>query len=154
MADNILSIKRTDSDDDDFRELVKALDKDLSIRDGKDHTFYAQFNKTDKIKHAVVAYNGDEPVGCGAVKEYSTDTMEVKRMYVPPQKRGQGIASIILNELEKWSKELNYKNCILETGKKQPEAIELYKKNRYTIIPNYGQYENVENSVCFKKELI
>ena len=154
MADNILSIKRTDSDDDDFRELVKALDKDLSIRDGKDHTFYAQFNKIDKIKHAVVAYNGDEPVGCGAVKEYSTDTMEVKRMYVPPQKRGQGIASIILNELEKWSKELNYKNCILETGKKQPEAIELYKKNRYTIIPNYGQYENVENSVCFKKELI
>ena len=154
MADNILSIKRTDSDDDDFRELVKALDKDLSIRDGEDHTFYAQFNKIDKIKHAVVAYNGDEPVGCGAVKEYSTDTMEVKRMYVPPQKRGQGIASIILNELEKWSKELNYKNCILETGKKQPEAIELYKKNRYTIIPNYGQYENVENSVCFKKELI
>ena len=154
MADNILSIKRTDSDDDDFRELVKALDKDLSIRDGEDHTFYAQFNKIDKIKHAVVAYNGDEPVGCGAVKEYSTDIMEVKRMYVPPRKRGQGIASIILNELEKWSKELNYKNCILETGKKQPEAIELYKKNRYTIIPNYGQYENVENSVCFKKELI
>ena len=153
MADNILSIKRTDSDDDDFRELVKALDKDLSIRDGEDHTFYAQFNKIDKIKHAVVAYNGDEPVGCGAVKEYSTDTMEVKRMYVPPQKRGQGIASIILNELEKWSKELNYKNCILETGKKQPEAIELYKKNQYKIIPNYGQYINVENSVCFKKEL-
>ena len=49
---------------------------------------------------------------------------------------------------------INYEKCRLETGKKQPEAIELYKKNGYNIIPNYGQYEGVENSVCFEKTLI
>ena len=47
--------KRTDSGDKDFRELVNALDKDLSIRDGEEHSFYAQFNKIDMIRYAVVA---------------------------------------------------------------------------------------------------
>lgn len=146
--------KRTDSGDKDFRELVNALDKDLSIRDGDEHSFYAQFNKIDMIGHAIVAYDGSEPVGCGAVKEYSADTMEVKRMYVPPARRGQGIASIILTELENWCREMNYTRCLLETGKKQPEAIALYTKNNYRLIPNFGQYINVENSVCFEKLLI
>jgi hypothetical protein len=41
----------------------------------------------------------------------------------------------------------------LETGKKQPEAIKLYTKNGYFIIPNFGQYENIENSICFEKQL-
>ena len=149
----MITIKRTNSDDENFRELVKALDTDLKIRDGEEHSFYAQFNKIDKIKYALVAFEQDMPVGCGAIKEYAADTMEVKRMYVPLHKRGQGIASIILKELETWCVELNYKKCILETGKKQPEAIELYKKNNYKIISNYGQYENVVNSVCFEKEL-
>ncbi len=149
----MITTKRTNSDDKDFQELVRALDIDLKIRDGEQNSFYAQFNKIDMIKHAIVAYGQDIPVGCGAVKEYSQDTMEVKRMYVLPDKRGQGIASVILNELETWCKELNYKKCVLETGQKQPEAIELYKKNNYKIIANFGQYENVENSVCFEKEL-
>ena len=74
---------RTNSEDPDFIELVKYLDADLVIRDGNEHSFYAQF--------------------------------------------------------------------ILETGKKQPEAIALYTKKGYHITPNYGQYAGVENSVCFEK---
>ena len=137
----------------DFQELVTELDIDLTIRDGEEHMFYAQFNKTDDIKHAVVAYVGDMPVGCGALKEFSNDTMEVKRMFVRIDKRGNGIASGMLRELEAWSRELGYKNCVLETGKKQPEAIRLYEKNLYSRIPNYGQYKGVENSICFEKKL-
>jgi len=144
---------RTDSQNQAFQKLVKELDADLAIRDGKDHHFYAQFNKTDNIKHVIVIYDQEIPVGCGAIKEYAPDTMEVKRMYVSLDKRGQGFASIILKELEKWASELNYKKCILETGKKQPEAIKLYQKNHYNKIPNYGQYKNIDNSVCFEKEL-
>jgi putative acetyltransferase len=146
-------IKRTNPDDIDFQELVKELDKELKIRDGNEHMFYAQFNMTDKIRHVVVAYEGDTPVGCGALKEYSIDTMEVKRMFVRIDKRGNGIASVILHDLEIWSKELGNKRCVLETGKKQPEAIRLYEKNKYARIPNYGQYKDVGNSVCFEKEL-
>ena len=144
---------RTDSDNKFFQALVRELDADLKIRDGEDHSFYSQFNKIDKIKYAIVAFDNETPVGCGAIKELSKDAMEVKRMYVPVNKRGLGIATSILKELEDWAFELNYSKCLLETGKKQPEAIALYKKNGYHIIPNYGQYENVENSVCFEKIL-
>ena len=149
----MLKLTRTNSDNQDFRELVKQLDADLAVRDGSDHSFYAQFNKVDMIKHVIVAYDDGKPVACGAIKEFSGDSMEVKRMYTSPESRGKGIASEVLNELEKWAAELSYKDCRLETGKKQPEAIALYHKNGYTIITNYGQYEGVENSVCFKKIL-
>jgi len=145
--------KRTNSENPDFQKLVKELDADLSERNGDQHDFYDQFNKIDSIKHAIVAYENEMPVGCGAIKEYSGDTMEVKRMYVPPANRGKGIASHVLHALETWAGELNYKKCILETGEKQPEAIRLYKKNNYRIIPNYGQYEGVSNSICFEKTL-
>ena len=105
------------------------------------------------IKHTVVAYEDEKPVGCGALKEFAPDTMEVKRMYTLPEYRGKGIAKKILAELERWADEMSYAKCILETGKRQPEAIALYTKSRYKPIPNYGQYMGVENSVCFEKML-
>ncbi len=144
-------ILRTNSDNADFIELVKHLDADLAQRDGDDHPFYAQYNKIAKIKYVVVAYEDNNPVSCGAVKEYVPNIMEVKRMYTTPESRGRGIASQVLTELETWAAELSFEKCILETGKKQPEAIRLYEKNGYKLIPNYGQYAEIENSVCFEK---
>ncbi len=149
----MIEVLRTDSGNQDFINLVKHLDADLAERDGKEHSFYAQFNKIDKIKHVVVAYENGKPMGCGAIKEYAPGIMEVKRMYTPPESRGKGVASKVLAELETWAAEMSYEKCILETGKKQPEAIGLYQKNGYTLIPNYGQYAEVENSVCFEKVL-
>lgn len=148
-----MNIIRTHSDNADFRALVVLLDEELAIRDGAEHSFYAQFNKLDAIKHVVLVYAEDEAVGCGAFKEYSPDTVEIKRMFVRPEHRGRGVAGAVLAELEKWAAELRYKVCLLETGFKQPEAIGLYEKSGYTRIPNYGQYEGVENSVCMKKAL-
>lgn len=147
-------LKRTDSNDSDFIALVRHLDAELAIRDGDDHAFYAQFNKIDKIKNVVVAYQGDRAIGCGAIKPLDAQTMEVKRMFVLPDFRGQGIASMILSELERWAAASNARFCCLETGLKQPEAIALYQKSSYARVPNYGQYAGVENSVCFKKELV
>ena len=149
-----MKLIRTDSNNPDFAELVKQLDADLAIRDGDDHAFYDQFNKLDAIKHTVVAYNeANRAVGCGAIKQFETGTMEVKRIFVPLEERGKGIAGEILKELEIWAKELGNDKCILETGIKQPEAISLYKKSGYRFIDNYGQYAGVENSVCFEKLL-
>lgn len=146
-------IIRTDSNHRDFIELVKHLDADLAERDGTDHSFYAQFNTIDKIKYVVIAYENDKPIACGALKAYSSGSMEIKRMYTSPDSRGKGVASKVLDELEIWATELHCERCILETGKRQPEAIALYQKNGYSIIPNYGQYEGIENSVCFEKRL-
>jgi putative acetyltransferase len=149
----MIRLIRTDSENKDFITLVSALDADLAKRDGAEHSFYSQFNKITKIKFAVVAYENETPVGCGAIKEYEADTMEVKRMYVTPEHRGKGIATQVLTALENWAAEMLYKKCVLETGKRQPEAIHLYTSNGYRQIPNYGQYENVENSLCFEKDI-
>ncbi|MWB95464.1 GNAT family N-acetyltransferase [Flavobacterium sp. GA093] len=146
-------LKRTNSDDNDFIKLVVLLDQDLKIRDGEDHAFYNQFNKTDKIKHVVVFYENDAAVGCGAFREKEKDTVEIKRMFVHPDYRKKGIATKVLAELELWAAEINYTYTILETGKNQPEAISLYQKLHYTIIPNYPPYENMDNSVCMKKSI-
>jgi putative acetyltransferase len=149
----MIQIIRTDSGNLDFIELVRQLDAELAERDGDEHPFYAQFNKIDRIKHIVIAYDDGQPAGCGAIKEYAPGVMEIKRMFTRPQNRGVGVASKVLRELEAWAGELSYKKCILETGIRQQEAIGLYKKNGYVIIPNYGQYAGIENSVCFEKEL-
>ncbi len=151
QAKKVIKIRRTNSDDKDFIELVKWLDADLAKRDGNEHAFYAQFNKIDKIKYVVVAYENDNPIACGVIKEYAPGIMEIKRMYTLPGSRGKGIATQILIELEKWAAELFFEKCILETGKRQTEAIALYNKNGYKLIPNYGQYTGIENSLCFEK---
>ncbi len=148
-----MKIIRTTSENDDFRRLVAELDKELAVRDGDDHAFYSQYNKIDTIKYAVVAYVDDEAVGCGAIRPFDDASVEVKRMFVPLEHRGRGIARVILKELETWAAELRYKRCILETGLKQPEAIALYTKAGYTSIPNYGQYQGMYNSICFEKAL-
>ena len=150
----MITCTRTNATNKDFQKLVVELDIDLAIRDGADHSFYAQFNTIAAIQYVIVAYNNGEALGCGAIKPYAENCMEIKRMYVVAAQRGKGIAATILNELETWAVELGSHICLLETGKKQPEAIALYTKANYKIIPNYGQYDGVENSVCFEKKLI
>lgn len=149
----MLQLQRIHSDHPDFRTLVALLDQDLAIRDGDEHAFYAQFNKVDLIRHCVLGYLDHEPVACGAIRALDDQSMEVKRMFVRPEYRGKGYAGQVLAELERWAAELGYHRCVLETGKMQPEAIALYLKSGYRIIPNYGQYAGVENSVCMEKTL-
>lgn len=149
----MIELLRTDSADPDFVRLVRKLDVELAERDGAEHAFYAQFNTIDSLRYVVVAFYNGRPVACGAIKEYNDTTVEVKRMFTAPSSRGNGIASRVLAELEVWAQELAFDRCVLETGKKQPEAIALYEKNGYKSIPNYGQYKGVENSLCFAKDL-
>jgi putative acetyltransferase len=79
---------RTDSGDTNFKHLVASLDADLAIRDGNEHAFYAEFNKTTTIRNAIVCYIDDKPIGCGAFKKYNEEKAEIKRMFVLPEYRG------------------------------------------------------------------
>jgi putative acetyltransferase len=148
-----IQIKRTNFDNVDFINLVKELDAYLKITDRDEHDFYNQFNHIDVLKNIVVIYFNEIAVGCGAIKKFDNNTVEVKRMFVCEEKRGSGVAQEMLQELETWAQELGYQECILETGIRQVEAVRFYKKCNYKIIPNYGQYKKMENSICFKKRL-
>lgn len=139
--------------DSDFAGLVSHLDAYLAEKDGRDHDFYNQYNGISGINYALVYYFEDKPVACGAIKENGNDAMEVKRMFTLPEYRGKGIAGKLLAELESWATELGAKRVVLETGKKQVEAVRLYERSGYCRIPNYGQYVGIENSICFEKLL-
>lgn len=147
----MIEIVRTNSENKDFKKLVRELDSYLKITDGDEHDFYNQFNHINVLKHTVVAYKNKIPVGCGAFKKFDNKAVEIKRMYTHPNYRQFGIATLILSELQSWAKELNFKATILETGKRQTEAVQFYKKNNYQIIPNFGQYAEMDNSLCFYK---
>lgn len=148
-----IKLKRTTSDDKDFRSLVNLLDNYLAVIDGEEHDFYNQFNKPEMLNEVVVAYDGEQPVACGALKSFSNEAIELKRMYVLQEYRGKGMAQQVLSALEDWAAELGFTKCVLETGKRMPDAIRFYTKTGYQSIPNYGQYEGMENSVCFEKLL-
>jgi len=149
----MIELKRTTSDNEEFIKLNNLLDKELTIRDGDEHAFFDQYNKLDTIKHIILAYNNEDAVGCGAIKNIDGEIVEIKRMFVLPEARGKKIASQVLSELENWAKELGYKQCILETGVSFKDAIGLYLKSGYEIMENYGQYAEVKSSVCFNKIL-
>lgn len=146
-----ITLLRTDSTNEDYQRLIISLDKSLAVTDGEEHAFYDQFNKSTDIKHVIVYYLGGEAIACGAIKQFDDTTMELKRMYTEPFMRGKGVGAKIVETLEQWAQELGFERCILETGLRQQDAIALYKKVGYTIIPNYGQYIGIENSVCFEK---
>jgi GNAT superfamily N-acetyltransferase len=103
----------------DARKALRGLSEYLAEKDGIEHAFYAHYNKIDKIKFVVIAYTDNIPVSCGAIKHYQPGIAEIKRMYTLLEYRGKGIATRVLIELEAWAAEMNYKKCILETGKKQ-----------------------------------
>ncbi|PTT77748.1 MULTISPECIES: GNAT family N-acetyltransferase [unclassified Chryseobacterium] len=148
-----MTIKRTDSSNKDFQNLVQLLDADLAIRNGEDHSFYDQFNKIDAIKNCIVIYVDEIPAACGTFKKFDEETVEIKRMYTNPDFRKKGLATTIVKDLEIWAKELNYTKAVLESSLEQNEALSVYEKSGYTRIPNYGQYIGIDKSVCYEKVL-
>ncbi|MBL0190331.1 MAG: GNAT family N-acetyltransferase [Saprospiraceae bacterium] len=74
-------------------------------------------------------------------------------MYTAPEGRNNGFGTKVLEELEAWAIELGYQSAILETSKSMQDAVHLYQKNGYLVIPNYDQYIGVETSHLFSKKL-
>ncbi len=144
---------RTNSENADFRNLITALDQDLYQRNGEAQLQYRQYNQVDLINHVVVVYFEGKPVGCGCYKLFDDKTVEMKRMFVLPEMRGKQLAAQMLQELEKWAVEESNSSAVLETGRRQVEAIRLYTVAGYSLTENYGQYIGMEESICFRKEL-
>lgn len=147
-------LERTTARHRDYMKLVELLDKEIQKRDGADFEFYNQFNSSEEISEVVLVYENEMAIGCGTIKNFNENTAEIKRMFTLPESRGKGIATLILDELTTWASEIGYQKLILETGKKYPEAISLYLKYGFRQTENYGQYVDMEESVCFEKSLI
>ena len=150
----MISLKRTNSNDPDFRTLINELD--VNLREIYDQLMdvYDQHNIIEQIDTVVIAYAGGLSAGCGCFKRFDADAAEIKRMYVRKTCRGKGISRLILAELERWAAETGFSATILETGEKNTEALGLYCKAGYLPTPNYGAYVNLASSFCFRKPLL
>lgn len=147
----MLRLIRTNGHHPDFIGLTDLLDAELHARYGDLQCRYDVYNKIYDVETVILAYVNKEAVGCGCFKEYSSDTVEIKRMFVLPEHRKQGISKRILAGLEAWANELGRSRFILETGSDQPEAVALYLKSGYWMIENFGQYEADEHCICMYK---
>lgn len=104
------------------------------------------------VLFAVVRDAAGEPVGCGAIvikPEYG----EVKRMYLRPQARGQGIAGRLIDALEAEAVQKGCRTFMLETGPTMPEALALYGRMGYRRRGPFGDYPDDPLSVFMQKDL-
>ena len=148
-----LTIKRTNSDDLDFQQLIRKLDNELWYELLEDQATYDQYNKVPGLDTVIVIYENEKAVAIGCFKKYSDDTVEIKRMFVEKEYRGKGLSKLVLKELEKWAEESGFRFAILETSIHFKTARSLYMNAGYTIIENYDQYKGLDESICMKKQL-
>lgn len=150
----MFTIVREARDSQSLVELVRQLDAYLDDVYGVVQAEYRPFNSLASIDGAVIAYANSLAVGCGCFKRFDGDAAEIKRMFVRPESRGSGVATLVLAEVELWAAESGFSRAVLETGIKQPAAIRFYAKSGYSPIENYGQYVGMEHSVCMAKQLV
>ena len=111
----------------------------------------------------LVVRRGGVPIGCGAVRalrdnaslrELGVGVGELKRMYVAPEARGQGIGHALVLRLEQEARALGLTRLVLETGTRQEAALALYRRLGFTDIAPYGEYVlSPATSVCLAKLL-
>lgn len=150
-----MEFKRTGGQDKDFMENCRLLDQDLDRRVGKviKRDKYKQYNQLNKVQEAIVVYQGGQAIGGGAIRRYDDKTAELKRVFVRPEFQGQGIGSKLVSLLMEWAAELGYRRMILETGALLAESCAVYKKLGFQVIPNYGPYVDMPESLCMGRDL-
>lgn len=135
------------------RALIDALCVEMEQRYGQTPSPFSPTAISEPLSVFLVAWQADQAVGCGAVKRWVENIGEIKRMYVAPSARRQGLARRILMELETHARGFGFHSIRLETGIRQPEAQALYTSLGYTRIPAFGPYVGNPTSVCFEKQL-
>lgn len=145
--------KYTDGTNKDFILLCQMLDEYLNevVGGEKQKTQYVQYNTLESIHDVLIIYEEGKAIACGSFKEYEPHVAELKRVYVRKENRRGGMGQLLLEELEKAAKAKGYSKMILETGKPLVGAISFYKKMGFEVIPNYGQYKEMKESVCMAK---
>jgi GNAT superfamily N-acetyltransferase len=135
------------------RSLVAAMLADLDGRYGQE-----ALPSVDERLFAppqgefLVALCGAEAVGCGAFVRVEEGLAELKRTFVRAEWRRRGVGSVLLRGLEERAWASGYGAMRLEAGRRQ-EALALYRRHGYRVIPRFPPHCDDELSVCMAKEL-
>jgi pimeloyl-ACP methyl ester carboxylesterase/GNAT superfamily N-acetyltransferase len=138
-------------------ELIASLNAELAAQypeEGANHFRLDGAEVAPGQGAFVVAWDGSTPVGCGAVRLLDDGRAEIKRMFVPPEHRGRGVARLVLAALEERAAELGVTTLVLETGTRQHAAQALYRSAGFHDVACWGEYAGAPLSQCMAKELI
>lgn len=146
----------TDGNDERFIDLCHELDEYLDdvIGGEKQREQYAQYNTLEKIHTVALIMEDGKAVACGGMKEYESNTAEVKRVFTKEGCRNRGYGRSIMRALEEGALKKGYTRLILETGLLLKGAIRMYTVLGFYVIKNYGQYIDMPGSVCMEKKLV
>ena len=157
MTSETITITRASLSDPDSRLLIDALNTellDVYPEPGATHFTLHPEEVTGQRGVFLIVYREEHPVGCGALRLIDAQTGELKRMYLAPSARGQGLGHQLIRALETEARALGAKRLILETGARQIAAIGLYRASGFRPIPLYGEYcLSPETSLCLGKDL-
>ena len=148
-----MEIKFVDAENADLHLLAAKLDEYYFEIVGEVHKRYAKYNDPHLFGCRAVAYIGGKPAGCGCWKRIDECSVEVKRIYVMPEYRRQGVASAVIGAVERDAAQHGYTHAILETARTTADSAALYLKLGYRVMPYYGSPAGADNCLCFEKEL-
>ncbi len=151
-----ITIRREELSSVHPQSLIKLLNTELDSRypeEGANFFHLSEHEVAEGRGGFFVAYDADQPLGCGAVRMIEPGVAEIKRMYVAPAARGRGIGGQIVERLEAEARQLGAYRIVLETGPRQPEAIAMYTRAGFQQIPLFGEYIGSQFSICMAKNL-
>ena len=151
-----LTIRRTSWSNPVGRDLRAAQQAELDARYGHDGHEAGDPPTASDIAVFLIAYERatGQPLGCGGLLWLGEKTAEVKRVYVLPYARGSGVASSILLALEAEAHDAGITLVLAEAGSAQPDGKMFYEAAGYREVPNFGPYQELEESVCYSKPII
>lgn len=148
-------LQKTDCKNPDFLKLCDELDSFLNHAIGGEEKRekYKKFNHADTMDCVIIAYDGEEAIGCGALRKYSEKEIEVKRVFVREIYRGKHIGSMIIETLIAQARQMGFQRMILETGVFLSASVHLYQQYGFKEIENYGAYQNMPESLCMGRDI-
>jgi ribosomal protein S18 acetylase RimI-like enzyme len=147
--------KWTDGNSEDFQRFYSKTEEYYSSIVGgiRNREGFVPYNISANITRVLIAYVEGVPAGCVGLKTYSENEIEIKRLWVDPEYRGNHIADELMDRIEKRAKYFGYEKAILQTRPQMEAAVSLYLKRGYVLINNYPPYDKLEGAICFSKIL-
>ena len=149
-----VALRAVPYDDPLARELVGRVQQEYVTRyGGPDEAAVDPAEFVPPVGLFLVAEVAGVPAGCGAWRVHGPGVAEVKRVYVEPTFRRQGLAQLLMAELEDGAAAAGHRSVVLNSGSEQPEALALYAALGYTPVPGYGVYADAAGAVFLGRQL-
>lgn len=145
----------TDGTNPDFASLSLLMEEYYNqlVGGAEKRSSFIPHNALNDIRNVLMVYSDGKPVASAAFKEYNPSTVEIKRVWVCREYRGRHISRTMMDMLEQRAREMGYTKAILQTREQCFEAVSLYTKIGYCKIRNYPPYNEMEQAVCYAKQL-